>query len=152
MLIVRFELGDRAFGVRARDVREILPLVAARPVPGAPPWVAGEWLLGGRPVPLIDLRRWLDGVPSRAELATRMLLFDWRRPDGAGGPVAFLGERVRGTIDVPRTGIAPRSVGEPGERVLGGSFVQDGTLVQLLEPAALLTTDLAAMLYPAPGA
>jgi chemotaxis-related protein WspB len=151
MLIVRFELGDRAFGVRARDVREILPLVATRPVPGTPPWVVGEWLLGGRPVPLIDLRHWLDGVPSRAELATRMLLLDWRRTDGAGGPVAFLGERVRETVDVPRAALNARSVGQPGERVLGGSFVHDGVLVQLLDPTALLTTDLAAVLYPVPA-
>jgi chemotaxis-related protein WspB len=150
MLIVRFELGDRAFGVRARDVREILPLVATRPVPGTPPWVVGEWLLGGRPVPLIDLRHWLDGVPSRAELATRMLLLDWRRTDGAGGPVAFLGERVRETVDVPRTALNARSAGAPGEQVLGGSFVHDGVLVQLLDPTALLTTDLAAVLYPVP--
>ena len=42
MLIVRFELGDRAFGVRARDVREVLPRVRTRPVPGAPPWVVGS--------------------------------------------------------------------------------------------------------------
>ena len=147
MLIVRFELGDRAFGVRARDVREVLPLVRTRPVPGAPPWVVGEWLLSGRPVPLIDLRQWLEGVPSRSELATRMLLLDWRGPAGPG-PVAFLGERMRDTVDVPRAAITSRSVGEPGERVLGGSFVHDGTLVQLLEPAALLTTELAGVLYP----
>lgn len=148
MLIVRFELGDRAFGVRARDVREILPLVATRPVPGAPAWVAGEWLLGGRPVPLIDLCRWLDGVPARADLSTRMLLLEWRGPNGAAGPVAFLGERVHGTVEVPRAAIMPRSVGEAGERVLGGGFVHEGQLVQLLDPAALLTTDLAAVLYP----
>jgi chemotaxis-related protein WspB len=147
MLIVRFQLGDRAFGVRARDVREVLPLVTTRAVPGAPPWVVGEWLLSGHPVPLIDLRHWLDGVPSRTELATRMLLLDWRGPTG-GGPVAFLGERMRDTMDVARSAIAPRSVGEPGERVLGGTFVHLGTLVQLLEPAALVTTDLAGVLYP----
>jgi hypothetical protein len=78
-----------------------------------------------------------------------MLLLDWRRADGGGGPVAFLGERVRDTVEVPRTAIVPRSVGEAGELVLGGSFVHEGRLVQLLDPAALLTTDLAAVLYPA---
>ena len=56
---------------------------------------------------------------------------------------------MRETVDVPRTAIAPRSVGEPGERVLGGSFVHDGVQVQLLDPAALLTTELATLLYPA---
>jgi chemotaxis-related protein WspB len=151
MLIVRFVLGDRAFGVRARDVREILPLCRTRPVPGAPDWVAGEFLLGGTPVPVIDLRRWLDGVPARADLATRMLLLDWRGATGSG-PVAFLGERVRETVDVPRTAITTRAVGEPGERVLGGSFVHEGELVQLLDPAALLSTDLATILYPGPAA
>jgi len=148
MLIVRFVLGDRAFGVRARDVREILPLVRTRSVPGAPGFVVGEFLLGGARVPLIDLRQWLDGVPARADLATRMLLLDWAG-HGRAGPVAFLGERVRETVDVPRTAIASRVVGQPGERVLGGTFVHEGVLVQLLDPAALLSTDLASILYPA---
>lgn len=147
MLIVRFELGDRAFGVRARDIREILPIVRTRPVPGAPPYVVGEWLLGGRPIPLIDLRQWLEGTPSRRELATRMLLVDWKAPGGTA-PVAFLGERVHGTVDVPRGAVNPRSVGEPGEQVLGGSVVHEGTLIQLLDPAALMGSDLAAVLYP----
>jgi len=147
MLIVRFGLGDRAFGMLARDVREILPLCRTRPVPGTPAFVPGEFLLGGERVPLIDLRRWLDGEASRADLATRMLLVDWQGPAGSG-PVAFLAERVRETVDVPRTAISPRSVGEPGERVLGGSFVHDGVQVQLLEPSALLTTELATLLYP----
>ncbi len=148
MLIVRFGIGDRAFGVRASDVREILPLCRTRPVPASPAFVVGEFLLGGERVPVIDLRRWLDGEASRPDLATRMLLLDWRGPGGAG-PVAFLAERVRETVDVPRSAIARRSVGEPGERVLGGSFVHDGVQVQLLEPTALLTTELATLLYPA---
>jgi len=148
MLIVRFGLGDRAFGVRARDVREILPLCRTRPVPGVPAFVTGEFLLGGERVPVIDLRRWLDGDGSRPDLATRMLLLDWPGPAGSR-PVAFLAERVRETVDVPSSAIAARSVGAPGERVLGGSFVHDGVQVQLLEPAALLTTELATLLYPA---
>ena len=147
MLIVRFGLGERAFGVRARDVREILPLCRTRPVPGTPAFVAGEFLLGGRGVPLIDLRLWLDGVPARRDLATRMLLLDWKGDDG-GRPIAFLGEGVRETVDVPRSAIRPRSIGEPGERTVGGSFVHDGVLVQLLQPEALLTTELARLLYP----
>ena len=151
MLIVRFELGDRAFGVRARDIREILPLVRTRPVPGAPPFVVGEWLLGGRPIPLIDLRRWLEGTPSRTELATRMLLLDWKGPAGTV-PVAFVGERVHGTVDVPRGAVNPRSVGDPDERVLGGSVVHEGTLIQLLDPAALMSSELAVILYPSAGA
>ncbi|MFN8623109.1 MAG: chemotaxis protein CheW [Chloroflexota bacterium] len=147
MLIVRFGLGERAFGIRAREVREILPLVRVRPSPGVPDWVAGELLLGGSPVPVIDLRRWLDGVPSREDLATRLLLLDWKGAGGSG-PVAFIVERVRETVDVPAGAISRRTAGAPDERVLGGSFVQDGTIVQLLDPRALVTTELGAVLYP----
>ena len=151
MLLVRFWLGDRAFAVRARDVREILPRCETRLVPGAPDWVAGELLLGGARVPVIDLRRWLDGVPSRPDLATRVLLLDWQGAAGRG-PAGFLAERVRETVDVPRAAITPRSVGRGEEPVLGGSAVIGGTIVQLLEPRALLDTDLAAVLYPVSGA
>ena len=84
---------------------------------------------------------------SPVDTFTRMLLLDWRGRDGSA-PVAFVVEGVRETVDVPAAAIGRRSAGEPGERVLGGSFVQDGTIIQLLDPKALLATELGAILYP----
>lgn len=145
MLIVRFRLGERALGIRAADVREVLPVARFRPIPLAPPWVAGDILLHGAPCPVLDLRRWLDDVPTRIDLATRMLRIDWA--GGADRPLAVLAERVRDAVEVDASALVPPAVGRPGDRVLGGEVVVDGEIVTILDPAQLVTTELATVLY-----
>ncbi len=145
MLIVRFRLGERALGIRASDVREVLPVARFRPIPLAPAWVAGDILLHGAPCPVLDLRRWLDDAPTRIDLATRLLRIDWA--GGADRPLAVLAERVRDAVEVDADAIVAPAVGRPGDRVLGGEVVVDGEIVTILDPAQLLTTELATVLY-----
>ena len=151
MLILRFALGDRSFGIAASLVREILPVCRLRSVPLAPPYIAGDFLLRGVACPVLDLRRWLDGEPTRVDLATRMILLDWAGA-AASGPLAVLGERVRDVVEVPATAVMPPAVGRAEELVLAGTVVIDGTIVGLLDPATLVDGELAGVLYARAGA
>lgn len=146
MLIIRFALGERSFGIVASRVREILPICRLRSVPLAPDYVAGDFLLRGVPCPVVDLRRWLEGVPTRVDLATRMILVDWNGVT-ASGPLAVIGERVRDAVEVDPAAIQPPAVGRAVDRVLSGTAVIDGTIVGLLDPAALVSTELGDVLY-----
>ncbi len=146
MLILRFSLGARSFAIRAAHVREILPVVRFRPVPLAPEIVAGDFLLRGVPCPVIDLRRWLDGEPARIDLATRLLLLDWTG-HGATGPLAVIGERVRDAVEVDPGSISPPAIGRTEDQVIGGEVVIDGEIVTVVDPAALMTGELAELCY-----
>ncbi|HJU00276.1 MAG TPA: chemotaxis protein CheW [Actinomycetes bacterium] len=63
--LVVLRLGDREYGLATEVVVQVLRMVAVRPVPESPPWIAGVVNLRGRTTPMVDLRRRL-GLPARA--------------------------------------------------------------------------------------
>jgi purine-binding chemotaxis protein CheW len=62
LLVLR--LADREYGLDAGAVVQVLRMVAIRPVPEAPAWIAGVVNLRGRTTPMMDLRTRL-GLPTR---------------------------------------------------------------------------------------
>lgn len=63
--LVVLRLDDREYGLAAEAVVQVLRMVAVRPVPESPPWMAGVVNLRGRTTPMVDLRLRL-GLPTRA--------------------------------------------------------------------------------------
>ena len=63
--LVVLRLGDREYGLATEVVVQVLRMVAIRPVPESPPWIAGVVNLRGRTTPMVDLRSRL-GLPARA--------------------------------------------------------------------------------------
>ena len=62
--LVVLRLGDREYGLATEVVVQVLRMVAIRPVPESPPWIAGVVNLRGRTTPMVDLRMRL-GLPAR---------------------------------------------------------------------------------------
>jgi purine-binding chemotaxis protein CheW len=60
---VVLRLGDREYGLDADAVVQVLRMVAIRPMPESPPWIAGVINLRGRTTPMLDLRARL-GLPA----------------------------------------------------------------------------------------
>jgi purine-binding chemotaxis protein CheW len=54
--LVVLRLGDRDYALGADAVVQVLRMVAVRPVPESPPWIAGVINLRGRTTPVMDLR------------------------------------------------------------------------------------------------
>jgi purine-binding chemotaxis protein CheW len=63
--LVVLRLGDREYGLATEVVVQVLRMVAVRPVPESPPWIAGVVNVRGRTTPMVDLRMRL-GLPARA--------------------------------------------------------------------------------------
>ena len=83
--LVVLRLGDGEYGLVAGAVEQVVRMVAIRPVPEAPPWIAGVVNLRGRTTPMTDLRTRLGlhagthGLSDhivivRSRKATRVLL------------------------------------------------------------------------------
>jgi purine-binding chemotaxis protein CheW len=62
--LVVLRLGDREYGLATGAVVQVLRMVAIRPVPESPAWIAGVINLRGRTTPMVDLRARL-GLPAR---------------------------------------------------------------------------------------
>ncbi len=66
MDVLTFQMQGDPYGVELKDVDEVLHMATCRPLPGAPPFVAGVLNLRGDLLPVVDLTRRL-GFARRDE-------------------------------------------------------------------------------------
>ena len=107
-LALVFSLGEERFALDGRQVVEVAPRAALRPLPGAPAAVAGRFEFRGAAVPVVDLCRLALGRPCRRHFSTRVIIAAY-----ADGHLGLLAECVTETVrlaegdsvtEVPATG------------------------------------------------
>jgi chemotaxis-related protein WspB len=76
MQLLCFTVGGDSYAIPSRRVVEVVPLLAARPLPDAPAAVRGLFVHRGRLTPLVDLACVLGGPPLRDLLSTRVIVVD----------------------------------------------------------------------------
>ena len=81
---VGYRVGERRLVSDFREVVEIVPMPPITPVPGAQPWLLGVGNLRGALFPVIDLKLFLEGVPTAAQEGQRVLIMRQ-----SGGDVAL---------------------------------------------------------------
>lgn len=74
MLYFLFQLGEESYALALRQVQRVIPRVATRPLPLAPPEVIGLAAYHGRPLPVVDLCQRVLGRPCRERLSTRIMV------------------------------------------------------------------------------
>jgi chemotaxis-related protein WspB len=152
MLFLLFRLGKDRYALPATQVVEVLPMLAVKQIPQAPPAVRGAFDFRGRPVPLVDLTQMALGVPARDQLSTRIVLVDY--PDGAGATrlLGLLAEQVTETLRRNPEDFRDSGVELPDAPWLGPVASDPGGLVQRVEVGQLLTPAVRALLFPAEAA
>jgi chemotaxis-related protein WspB len=151
MKVLVFHLGSDRYGLPLQLVQRVLPLMALKALPLAAPAVAGLLNLHGDAVPVIDLARLSGGAPARAHFDTRIVLVDYRAPDGQVHPLGLMAEGVQGVQDV-----TPQALADSGVQAapfLGQVASDSKGMLQLLELEQLLPEALRATLFqPEPAA
>lgn len=144
-----FHIGPDRYALRLRDVVRVLPLLALKRLPLAPDTVAGLMDYHGAAVPVVDLCRLAGVAPAQAHFDTRIVLVDYAGPDGAPHALGLLAERVRGIGQLAPAALADSGVAGPS---FLGQVASDGDgIIQLVEPAQLLTDALRAILFQPAG-
>lgn len=77
MLLLLFQAGNQQFGLQTRSVVDVTPVPLLRPVPLAPPYVAGLCDYRGTVVPVIDLSALLGGRPAKILMSTRLAVVQY---------------------------------------------------------------------------
>ncbi len=147
MKVLAFTIGGERYGLRLGAVARVLPVVALTQLPLAPAFIAGLMDLHGAPVPVIDLARLAGIVPGQPCFDTRIILVDYPAGDGTLHPLGLLAEHVTGieTLDPARLADSGVDAAPFLGQVAAG-------MLQLVEPAQLLTPDVRALLFYSAGA
>lgn len=122
--LVVFTVAGSRYAVPVSSVERVFPMAAVEKVPGAPRVVLGAINLGGRVVPVVDLRRRLD-FPSRDYGLDAHLLIV-QTPQRT---LALAVDEALGVAEVDPALVAPTDAVLPGlGRVAGIAALPDGLL------------------------
>src|SRR3954463_4736669 len=119
MLFILFQLGSDRYAVAARDVAEVLPLVALKELPGAPRGVAGLMDYRGAALPVVDLNALALGQPAARRVSTRLLIVHYAPSSGGKRLLGLLAERATEMMRREPGEFQPANVRSESTRYLG---------------------------------
>lgn len=169
VLFLLFRLGKDRYALEAARIEQVLPLLEAKELPGAPPGVAGLISYHGAPVPLIDLTRLATGRAAAELMSTRIILIrysgvpaqggaagapaesrDGGRPEpDTGHHLALCAEQVIATVKRNPADFVPTGVDAGLPAHLGPVAADEDGLIQWIHADALLTDEIRAILFRA---
>jgi chemotaxis-related protein WspB len=150
MLFLLFDLDGERYALDAAQIVEVLALQPARPVPGAPAWVAGVAERHGEPLPVIDVPRLALGREARRLLSTRLVIVEYRASEASGAPhrLGLIIEGATQTRRIAREQFADTGVATPHARWLGPVANDGQGFVQWVQVRHMLTDDVKTLLFP----
>jgi chemotaxis-related protein WspB len=145
MKVMMFHIGRERYGLPLASVLRVMPVAQLTPLPHAPHYIPGLLDLHGDPVPVVDLSRLAGITPDAVRYDTRILLVDYRAPDGTLHKLGLKAERVVGIASVEEDDIKPSGVA--AAPFLGQVASTGHGLLQLVDLDALLPPDVRALLF-----
>lgn len=152
MLFLLFRLEQNRYALDCLQIAAVLPLVDIKPIPQAPPGIAGIFNYHGAPVPAIDLSLLTLGRPARLRLSTRVILVNYPDP-GLGDERHLLGLIAEGATEILRREAADfttSGVTNPAAPYLGPVTTDAHGLVQWVHVERLLPASVCDVLFRQP--
>ncbi|MES2569150.1 MAG: chemotaxis protein CheW [Verrucomicrobiota bacterium] len=147
MLFLLFHLGAERYALEAAQVAEVVPLLHIKPLPQAPPGVAGVFNHRGAAVPVIDLTALALGRPSAVRLSTRIVLVHYRDAQGRDRLLGVIAEKVTETVRREPGDFVDPGITNPATPYLGPVAADPHGMIQWVDIARLLPDSMREMLF-----
>ncbi len=139
MRALEIRLADHRFALPVSAINEVLPLVDARTLPSAPPWIVGMAQLRGAFVPLLDCGILLNDSPVTRTMNTRIILLQAGATGGAMR-LALLVDEVRGVLTLnPQAEGTHAGLEGIGRGAYGAMMADAGGEICMIELTRLLS-------------
>ena len=99
---VVLSLDSHEYALPVQSVIEVLRMVALRPLPEAPPFLAGLLNLRGQGIVVLDLLKRLGLLAKEPDLNSQILILQTKN-----GPLGLIADEVREIITLPRSALEP---------------------------------------------
>jgi chemotaxis-related protein WspB len=150
MLFLVFELGADRYALDARQVAEVLPLLAVKRIPQAPPAIQGLFNYRGAPVPAVDLSQLILGRPAARLLSTRIVVVHYPGDNGRTHLLGLIVEKATQTARHEPSAFAPFALATADAPYLGPVVVDAHGLLQWVDARALLPPAFGDLLFNEP--
>ncbi len=133
MLVLLFYLGETMYTMKCDRVREVAPIVTLKEVPHAPDYVAGLFNYRGVIVPVIDLRRLIQGKPCEMRMSTRVILVDYVKEDHTPYILGLMAERVTETVRRDESAFVAPGLQLKEAPYLGSLMMEETEMIQYVD-------------------
>lgn len=147
MLCLLLSLNESLFAFPCAQVVRIVPKIQLRQIPQSPPHIAGLLHYRGGAVPVVDLCALTIGRPAANLLSSRIILMNYATGKDKTQLLGILAESVMETASLDPGKFAPSSVKLEGVPFLGSLISTEKGLIQLIDPAKLLTDAVKEQLF-----
>jgi chemotaxis-related protein WspB len=151
MLFLLFQLGSDRYALPAKDVVEVLPLLAWKEITGVTAGLAGLLDYRGAAIPAIDLNALALGRPAARRVSTRVFIARYPLPNGETRSLGLIAERATEMLNRRAEDFQPSNVHAENARYLGPVTHDARGLIQRVEVTDLLTDEVRSALFPATG-
>ena len=134
MLVLTFQVEQVVYAVPVRQVIEVVPRVALRRIPHAPPYFLGLLHYRGNALPVLDLGLLLGQTACVERLDTRILIV---RTTVGGRRLGLLAERVNELVEVDAGRMALESSLMLQAPYLTEVYETEAGLLQLIDPTRI---------------
>ncbi len=147
MLYLFFSLGNERYALPSEPVRQIVPNVRLRPLPGSPAWIKGLLNYHESVVPVIDLSTLTQGQPVSDALGSRIILIE--RAPGTEGVrlIGLLAEKVLKVHSISEDEIRSSGVQASGASGLGRVTIRHGEMIHIVAFDDLLSDEQKSELF-----
>ncbi len=147
MLLITFRVNRQHYAIDAKSVKEIIPLVNVRELPGTPDFVRGVFNYRGTLVPVIDVTRMISGNPAAALLSSRIILVNYPEGEESGNILGLLTEQTTGTAVRDNGTFSDSGINNAEAPWLGKISVDENEMIQIVTIENLLTDELKSKLF-----
>lgn len=148
MIALLFSVGSDRYALPASAILEVLPLVALKRVPPAPPCLAGLLNDHGAAVPVVDVCVLIGGLPCKRSLSSRVVLAKYLVAGARFEPLGLMIERATEMTHIDPAALIPAKIDVPAAPYLGKLNPHGAELVQLVDVTRLLSDTARDLLYP----
>jgi chemotaxis-related protein WspB len=145
MKVMVFHIGCERYGLPLSSVSRVVPVAQLTRLPHAPQYIPGLLDLHGEPVPVVDLSRLAGLAPNAVRYDTRILLVDYRTPEGTVHTLGLKAERVAGIASIDDSSFVPNGVAAAS--FLGQVASTAQGMLQLVDLDGLLPAEVRALLF-----
>ncbi len=151
MLFVVFRACSDCYAMEARNVIEVIPVVALRACSGTPAYVAGLANYRGTGLPVLDFCRLVAGASCPMRLGARIILIDHQGINGSRRTLGLLVEAVLETSELENSDFSETGIQAREASCLGKLAVRGNAFVQRVITERLLPGEIEKLLFQEQG-
>ena len=147
MLFLIFQIAGSRYGLDARELVEVLPLLNLTKVPKVPRAIAGVFNYHGTLVPAVDLSELMLERPAQNLLSTRLIVANFAGGGAAPRLLGLIAERAGAVVHLEATQFRQAGLSNVGAPYLGPVAFDESGLIQWVAVSRLLPATVQTLLF-----